>query len=98
MRVRPAGRVKCYDRAVVAGTVHVSAYRSRVCDLEVTNCDLKLGRAANPPCAFTEQGVAMLSAVLKSPRAVAVIDAIRQIMTPDIPPKRQRIGFRPQES
>jgi hypothetical protein len=90
-----------------------------------------------PPYAFTEQGVAMLSAVLKSARAVAVnietmrtfvhlrrlllsqeelagklaalekrydhqfkvvFDAIRQIMAPDAPPKRQRIGFRPQES
>jgi hypothetical protein len=90
-----------------------------------------------PPYAFTEQGVAMLSAVLKSPGAVAVnieimrtfvrlrrlllsqeelsrkllaleerydrqfkavFDAIRQIMTPNIPPKRQRIGFRPHES
>jgi hypothetical protein len=90
-----------------------------------------------PPYAFTEQGVAMLSAVLKSSRAVAVnieimrtfvrlrrlllsqeelsrkllaleekydhqfkvvFDAIRQIMAPDVPPKRQRIGFRPHES
>lgn len=27
-----------------------------------------------------------------------VFDAIRQIMAPDVPPKRQRIGFRPHES
>lgn len=90
-----------------------------------------------PPHAFTEQGVAMLSTVLRSPLAVsvnieimrtfvrlrrlllsqeelsrkllaleerydrqfkAVFDAIRQIRTPGIPPKRQRIGFRPHES
>jgi hypothetical protein len=90
-----------------------------------------------PPYAFTEQGVAMLSAVLKSSRAVSVnieimrtfvrlrqlllsqeelarklrtleerydsqfkvvFDAIRKIMAPDVPPKRQRIGFRPHES
>ena len=90
-----------------------------------------------PPYAFTEQGVAMLSAVLKSSRAInvnieimrtfvrlrqlllsqeelarklqaleerydgqfkVVFDAIRQIMAPDVPPKRQRIGFRPRES
>ena len=89
-----------------------------------------------PPYAFTEQGVAMLSAVLKSSRAVAlnieivrtfvrlrrlllsqeelsrklldleerydhqfkvVFDAIRQMMTPDVPSSRQRIGFRPPE-
>ncbi len=95
------------------------------------------GGRRNPPYAFTEQGVAMLSAVLKSPRAVAVnieimrtfvrlrrmllsqeelarklsaledrydrqfkvvFDAIRGIMAPDVPPKRQRIGFRPNES
>lgn len=85
-----------------------------------------------PPHAFTEQGVAMLSSVLNSSRAIAVnieimrtfvrlrllllsqeefsrklsaleerydqqfkmvFDAIRQIMTSDVPPKRQRIGF-----
>ncbi len=90
-----------------------------------------------PPYAFTEQGVAMLSVVLKSSRAVAVnieimrtfvrlrrlllsqeelsrklleleerydrqfkvvFDAIRQLMAPDIPTKRQRIGFIPPES
>ena len=27
-----------------------------------------------------------------------VFDAIRQIMTPDVPPKRRRIGFQPPES
>ena len=27
-----------------------------------------------------------------------VFDAIRQIMAPDVPPRRQRIGFRPHES
>jgi len=90
-----------------------------------------------PPYAFTEQGVAMLSSVLRSETAVSVnvevmrafvrlrrlllsqeelgrkllalerrydrqfkvvFDAIRQIMTPDVPPKRRRIGFRPDES
>ncbi|MFN2377226.1 MAG: ORF6N domain-containing protein [Candidatus Binatia bacterium] len=90
-----------------------------------------------PPYAFTEQGVAMLSAVLKSSRAISVnveimrtfvrlrrlllsqeelsrklldleekydrqfkvvFDAIRQMMTPDVPTKRQRIGFRLGES
>lgn len=90
-----------------------------------------------PPYAFTEQGVAMLSAVANSDRAVAVnieimrtfvrlrrlllsqeelsrklsalerrydqqfkivFDAIRRIMAPDVPPRRQRIGFRPHDS
>jgi hypothetical protein len=85
------------------------------------------------PCAFTEQGVAMLSSALSSPRAIqvnivimrafvklrgvmasheelgrriddlekrcdvkfrSVFDAIRQLMTPPVPPKR-RIGFAP---
>ena len=94
------------------------------------------GGRRTPPFAFTEQGVAMLSAILKSSRAVktnieivrtfvrlrrlllsqedlsrkllameerydqqfkVVFDAIRQIMTPDILPKQQRIGFRPHE-
>lgn len=87
-----------------------------------------------PPYAFTEQGVAMLSSVLRSERAIrvnieimrafvrlrrlllsheelarkllnlerrydaqfkVVFDAIRQIMSPDVPTKRRRIGFRP---
>jgi hypothetical protein len=95
------------------------------------------GGRRSPPYAFTEQGVAMLSSVLRSARAVAVnieivrafvrlrrlllsqeelgrkllalerrydqqfkvvFDAIRQIMAPDVPPKRRRIGFRPDES
>lgn len=85
-----------------------------------------------PPHAFTERGVAMLSSVLRSPRAVqvnieimrsfvhlrelvashrglaqrldaleqrydsqfrAVLDTIRQLMAPPIPPRR-RLGFR----
>src|SRR5438034_6097846 len=88
------------------------------------------------PHAFTEQGVAMLSSVLRSERAIqvnveimrtfvrlremiashkdlarrlsevemkydaqfkSVFDAIRQLMTPDEPP-RPRIGFRREES
>jgi ORF6N domain-containing protein len=60
------------------------------------------------PYAFTEQGVAMLSSVLRSPRAVqvklaalerkydtqfkVVFDAIRELMTPPEKPKRS-IGF-----
>lgn len=90
------------------------------------------GGRRTPPYAFTEQGVAMLSGVLKSKRAIQVnieimrtfvqlrrmlashktladklaalekkydsqfrliFDAIRQIMGPDSPPKRQQIGF-----
>jgi hypothetical protein len=96
---------------------------------------LKTGRGQHRkylPYAFTEQGVAMLSSVLNSPRAVqvnieimrtfvllrqmlasneglarklaalekkydtqfkAVFDAIRQLMTPQQPPKRRQIGF-----
>ena len=84
------------------------------------------------PYVFTEQGVSMLSAVLKSPTAVAVsieivrtfirmrnlltldqelaqklstlerkydyqfkvvFDAIREIMNPEVPPKKRQIGF-----
>jgi len=85
-----------------------------------------------PPLVFTEQGVAMLSSVLRSPQAIhvniaimrafvklralilsnehlarklhdleqrydhqfkVVFDAIRQIMLPQHPPKKHRIGF-----
>jgi len=90
------------------------------------------GGRRTPPYAFTEQGVAMLSGVLRSKRAIQVnveimrtfvklrkmlgshkdlarklatlekkydsqfkliFDAIRQIMAPEDPPKRRRIGF-----
>ena len=53
-----------------------------ICDLKsgrstfkITICDLKDGRGQHrkyAPYAFTEQGVAMLSSVLRSPRAIAV--------------------------
>ena len=52
------------------------------------------------PYAFTEQGVAMLSSVLNSERAVkvniAIIEAIRQLMTPSEKPRRA-IGFHVRE-
>ncbi len=45
------------------------------------------------PYAFTEQGVAMLSSVLGSDRAIAaILCAIRQLMNPP-QPKRRGIGF-----
>jgi hypothetical protein len=92
------------------------------------------GGRRSRPFAFTEQGVAMLSTVLRSKRAVAVnveimrvfvrlrrllssqqdlarkltalerrcdeqfkmvFDAIREIMTPQRPPRPRQIGFRP---
>lgn len=40
--------------------------------LEVTECDLKMGRTKNLPYVFTEQGVAMLSSVLNSRVAIIV--------------------------
>ena len=53
------------------------------------------------PYAFTEQGVAMLSSVLRSERAVkvniAIIKAIRQLMAPPEKPKRE-IGFHVRET
>ena len=92
------------------------------------------GGRRTAPYAFTEQGVAMLSSVLRSSRAVqvnveimrafvrlrrmleshvelarklealerkydrqfkVVFDAIREIMAPELPPKRRQIGFHP---
>ena len=97
----------------------------------MSNPDTKMSLRRRP-FAFTEQGVAMLSSVLRSERAVAVnieimrafvklreilsthkhlsrkivelekkydhqlkvvFDAIRQLMAPDTPPKKRRIGF-----
>jgi len=97
----------------------------------MSNPDAKMSLRRRP-FAFTEQGVAMLSSVLRSERAVAVnieimrafvklreilsthkdlarkivvlekkydhqfkvvFDAIRQLMAPDPPPKKRRIGF-----
>jgi hypothetical protein len=90
------------------------------------------GRRRYLPYVFTEQGISMLSAVLKSTTAVAVsieivrafirmrnllvlnqelaqklstlerkydyqfkvvFDAIREIMNPEVPPKKRQIGF-----
>jgi len=105
--------------------------------MEVTIRDLQIRPHGLAPCpmAFTEQGVAMLSSVLNSERAIRVniaimrafvqlrrllathedlarkladlerkydaqfkivFDAIRQLMTPPDPPKRQ-IGFQVRE-
>lgn len=48
------------------------------------------------PLAFTEQGVSMLSGVLRSPWAVQVnIEAIRRLMAPAASPARRKIGFAP---
>ena len=47
--------------------------------MEVTICDLKLGRQKISPYAFTEQGVAMLSSVLNSERAIKVNIAIMSV-------------------
>ena len=65
---------------------------------EILKCQIGIsrdwgGRRRSMPYAFTEQGVAMLSSVLRSPRAVQVnIDAIRQLMEP--PSKSHReIGY-----
>ncbi len=94
------------------------------------------GGRRHPPCAFTEQGVAMLSSVLRSRRAVqvniaimrtfvrlrailashaklsrklaelerkydaqfkVVFDAIRELMSPEEPERKARIGFRVEE-
>ena len=53
------------------------------------------GGRRTAPYAFTEQGVAMLSSVLNSPRAIAVNI---EIMSPPEPTKKRPIGFvTPQE-
>ncbi|MBR5702981.1 MAG: ORF6N domain-containing protein [Bacteroidales bacterium] len=55
-----------------------NSFRFQLTDEETTeliaNCDRlsSLKHSSNPPFAFTEQGVAMLSAVLNSPKAMAV--------------------------
>ena len=41
-------------------------------DLKVTNCDFKNDIRKYPPYVFTEQGIAMLSSVLKSERAIQI--------------------------
>lgn len=47
---------------------YVPAEYGRMGNLEVTNCDIKLGGTRKLPFAFTEQGLAMLSGVLNSDR------------------------------
>ena len=48
----------------------ISSHQRRDSQLEITICDFKLGRSPEGPAAFTELGVAMLSSVLHSERAV----------------------------
>jgi hypothetical protein len=50
-------------------------------ELEVTNCDFKLGGIRKLPYAFTEQGVAMLSSVLNSETAIQVNIQIIRLFT-----------------
>src|SRR3954471_5423335 len=49
--------------------------------LEVTICDIKLRGVRKLPFAFTEQGVAMLSSVLRSERAIQVNIQIIRVYT-----------------
>ena len=114
-----------------------SDFAFKLTDQEVVNLKSQIvisswGGSRKAPHAFTEQGVAMLSSVLKSSRAVgvnieimrafvklrsmlesnkelarklakleqkydaqfkAVFDAIRELMSPPLPPKKRRIGF-----
>jgi hypothetical protein len=56
------------------------------------------GARRAPPYAFTQEGVAMLSSVLRSPKAIAdIIEAIRQLMAPPSPKETRPIGFAPWE-
>jgi hypothetical protein len=106
-------------------------------EVENLKCQIGISRwggRRSPPLAFTEQGVAMLSSVLRSERAVrvnieimrafvqlrqmlssnadlarklealekkydtqfkVVFDAIRELMTPQAPATKRRIGFTP---
>jgi hypothetical protein len=54
--------------------IFLSAYAAGSYNLEIANCDFKSGARGRRtrPRVFTEQGVAMLSSVLKSPTAVRV--------------------------
>ena len=80
------------------GWEELDALRSQIVTLDGSRPE-RSGRGAHVkyrPYAFTEQGVAMLSSVLRSKRAVrvkVVFDAIRQLMAPPEPKLRRSIGF-----
>ena len=57
-------------------TIHDTAHKVGVQQLEVLIWNIKLGGTRKLPRAFTEQGVAMLSGVLRSKRAVQANIAI----------------------
>jgi len=79
-------RVRAVQRSVENKATHGKPRRSKqdfkirltwdeVDSLRTQNATLKKGRGVHskyPPLAFSEQGVAMLSGVLKSPKAIAV--------------------------
>jgi hypothetical protein len=75
------------------------AQRSRSQIVTLNDAAAAVSRGSNIkylPYAFTEQGVAMLSSVLKSKydkQFKVVFDAIRELMTPSLPAPRRRIGF-----
>lgn len=96
---RNAGRFPA-DFMMLLEWEEVESLRSQIVTLNAAPS--RRGRHAKyRPHAFTEQGVAMLSSVLKSARALeskydgqfrVVFDAIRELMAPPVPPNR-RIGF-----
>ena len=59
-------------------------------NLRCQNGTSSWGGARYAPYAFTEQGVAMLSSVLNSGRAIT----LRQLLVPVEQVERERIGFR----
>jgi hypothetical protein len=75
------------------------AQRSRSQIVTLNDAAAAVSRGSNIkylPYAFTEQGVAMLSSVLKSKydkQFKVVFDAIRELMTPSLPAPKRRIGF-----
>jgi hypothetical protein len=60
----------------ISARFYVRTDKTGMGKLEVTNCDLKLGRHTVSAVCITEQGVAMLSGILRSAHAIQVNIAI----------------------
>jgi len=68
----------------------VEEYRNLKFQIETSSSEGHGGRRKLPKV-FTEQGVAMLSSVLRSERAKMVFDAIRQLMATGSPVTQKKI-------
>ena len=95
------------ERFPVDFMFELSEQELRILRSQFATSSSEWGGHRRPPLAFTEQGVAMLSSVLNSERAIEarydghfkkVFDAIRELISTRAVPRKRIIGLEPPES